>query len=85
MVRQCGQCSRETLAKHPWSMGGGGITELKEQMESCKDSTLKHVIESVGFMAITVKTTFRSSEMALKEMDCLIVHSGLANYPRLAV
>jgi hypothetical protein len=44
---------RETFTKHPWSIGGGGALELKEQIESCAHGTLNSTIESIGFMAIT--------------------------------
>lgn len=43
---------RATLGKHPWSIGGGGAAELKEQIEGDL-STLKSVASSVGFAAIT--------------------------------
>ena len=43
---------RGILAKHPWSMGGGGASELKEQIESGAEGILKQVIKSIGFMAI---------------------------------
>jgi hypothetical protein len=44
---------RQNFAKHPWSVSGGGATELREQIESQTNSTLKQHIESIGFMAIT--------------------------------
>lgn len=43
---------RATFAKHPWSIGGGGAAELKEEIEGDL-STLKSVTSSVGFAAIT--------------------------------
>jgi hypothetical protein len=42
---------RSTFNSHPWSIGGGGAAELKEQLEEDRD-TLSCVIESIGFMAI---------------------------------
>ena len=44
---------RATLTKHPWSVGGGGATELKQHIESGVNSFLKDMIESIGFMTIT--------------------------------
>ena len=44
---------RETFAKHPWSIGGGGVVELKQQLELYASGTLESLIESIGFMAIT--------------------------------
>lgn len=43
---------RATFAKHPWSIGGGGAAELKEEIEGDL-RTLKSVTSSVGFAAIT--------------------------------
>lgn len=43
---------RGTFARHPWSIGGGGVAELKEQIEAVGDS-LTTAIHSVGFAAIT--------------------------------
>ncbi|MHB2020121.1 MAG: BREX-2 system adenine-specific DNA-methyltransferase PglX [Candidatus Xenobia bacterium] len=40
---------RETLQKHPWSIGGGGAAELKELIESAATSTLGDISESIGF------------------------------------
>jgi hypothetical protein len=42
---------RSTFNKHPWSIGGGGAVELKDQLEEDRD-TLSSLIESIGFMAI---------------------------------
>ena len=44
---------RETFARHPWSIGGGGVIELKQQLELYASGTLESIIESIGFMAIT--------------------------------
>ena len=41
---------RTTFARHPWSIGGGGAAELKEQLEEF--DVLGDVVEAVGFMAI---------------------------------
>jgi hypothetical protein len=43
---------RENFHRHPWSIGGGGAAELKEQLDEA-NGILEGVIESIGFMAIT--------------------------------
>ena len=45
--------NRELFEKHPWSIGGGGIAELKELIEARQTCQLKDLVESSGFMAIT--------------------------------
>jgi hypothetical protein len=44
---------RVTFAKHPWSIGGGGASELKEALEEASTTRLSDFIASAGFMAIT--------------------------------
>ncbi len=44
---------RTTFAKHPWSIGGGGASELKEQLENVAKRTLGKLAESIGFHCIT--------------------------------
>src|SRR5690606_30536831 len=44
---------REQLAKHPWSLGGGGATELKELLEKRAEKRLGEVVESIGFASFT--------------------------------
>jgi hypothetical protein len=44
---------RATFAKHPWSIGGGGVAELKETIEEQTPIRLSISIASIGFMAIT--------------------------------
>ena len=43
---------RATLATHPWSLSGGGATDLLEAVNK-QPGTLRNRIESVGFAAIT--------------------------------
>ncbi len=45
--------ARETFARHPWSIGGGGVGDLKEALESGCEITLDSLVASVGFMCIT--------------------------------
>lgn len=39
---------RTTFAGHPWSIGGGGVGELKELIESSANQTLESVISDIG-------------------------------------
>jgi len=43
---------RTTLAKHPWSVGGGGAAELKEELEADR-SSLASITKNLGFSCIT--------------------------------
>ncbi|MDQ3341062.1 MAG: BREX-2 system adenine-specific DNA-methyltransferase PglX [Myxococcota bacterium] len=47
-----GQVDRDALQKHPWSLGGGGASELKELLEERAASRLDCVIDDVGFSVI---------------------------------
>ena len=40
---------RETFARHPWSIGGGGAAELKELLENNCKASLKNFVTSIGF------------------------------------
>ena len=40
--------SRETLGRHPWSIGGGGAAELKEQLEESNKNRLEGLIADLG-------------------------------------
>lgn len=47
-----GDTARSTFAKHPWSIGGSGATDLKEQIET--DSiALASITKDIGFVCIT--------------------------------
>jgi hypothetical protein len=39
---------RASLAKHPWSLGGGGAAELKELLEERAVARVSDVVESIG-------------------------------------
>ena len=61
IVRQIDQCqsqsdfvsvndtAREMFHRHPWSIGGGGAAELKEQLEESNVKKLGEVAASIGF------------------------------------
>lgn len=42
----CADVERARFATHPWSIGGGGAGELKEQIESACDKTLGDIAEA---------------------------------------
>ncbi|MBK7581101.1 MAG: BREX-2 system adenine-specific DNA-methyltransferase PglX [Myxococcales bacterium] len=44
---------RTSLAKHPWSLGGGGASELKELLEDRAEKRLSDLVASIGVDTIT--------------------------------
>ena len=44
---------RTMFSSHPWSIGGGGTAELKEQLDSACEHNLEDVIAEIGFGAVT--------------------------------
>lgn len=44
---------RSAYAQHPWSVGGGGASELKELIESSKLKLLGDLSSAIGFVCIT--------------------------------
>jgi hypothetical protein len=40
--------SRKAFAKHPWSIGGGGATELKQSIEESCSALLGQLVENIG-------------------------------------
>src|SRR5690606_34092340 len=45
--------SRDRLARHPWSLSGGGAVELKAQIDRGGRTTMGSASISIGFMALT--------------------------------
>jgi hypothetical protein len=45
--------ARETFAKHPWSIGGGGATELKELIEDNAAAIISDIADAVGITSVT--------------------------------
>lgn len=43
---------RAVFAKHPWSIGGGGASDLKEKLESAS-SILRNCVDAIGFFQDT--------------------------------
>lgn len=44
---------RTTFSKHPWSIGGGGAADLREQIEANAQQKLNSVAAAVGVMVVT--------------------------------
>jgi hypothetical protein len=44
---------RTTYAKHPWSIGGGGAAELKEQLDEAGEAKLGGLAENIGISSVT--------------------------------
>lgn len=47
------EMNREAFGKHPWSLGGGGVSDLKDSIESAAATELGNLTQSIGFMAIS--------------------------------
>lgn len=45
--------ARTTFTKHPWSIGGGGAADLREQLEETASNRLKQVASDLGFGVVT--------------------------------
>jgi hypothetical protein len=46
---------RTNLAKHPWSMGGGGAAELREYLDGKSEHRLLDLSESIGITSFTLE------------------------------
>ncbi|HUZ56113.1 MAG TPA: BREX-2 system adenine-specific DNA-methyltransferase PglX [Streptosporangiaceae bacterium] len=44
---------RELLAKHPWSLSGGGAQELKQRLDASSAGRLESRVAEIGFGAVT--------------------------------
>jgi hypothetical protein len=67
-----GDSPRDLFQKHPWSVRGGGASELKEQLEKRAQKHLEDFIDSIGFLAIT------------GEDDAFVIPSSQLNRHRIA-
>src|SRR5690606_24615353 len=47
------EVDRETLGKHPWSLAGGGASELKALLEERAEKTLGEVVAAIGVFGMT--------------------------------
>ncbi|MCE9553879.1 MAG: BREX-2 system adenine-specific DNA-methyltransferase PglX [Planctomycetes bacterium] len=58
---------RDNFHKHPWSIGGGGAAELKEELHAVATSTLAALVDSIGPPSFAgVDDMFFSTENALR-------------------
>lgn len=48
-----GDTSRVTFSKHPWSVGGGGASDLREAIEAASEEALTDRIDAMGFFQDT--------------------------------
>src|SRR5262249_25550295 len=64
---------REFFLKHPWSIGGGGAAELKEELEELCESRLGDFASSIGF------ASFPASD------DVFLVQKGVLRRSRVPV
>lgn len=44
---------RDSFHKHPWSIGGGGASDLKEELDRLCVKKLGDIVNEIGFLAIT--------------------------------
>lgn len=44
---------RERFAKHPWSLGGGGASDLRRQLELSDSKSLESFVKEIGFGVVT--------------------------------
>lgn len=58
---------RTTLGKHPWSMGGGGAADVKEQIESVSTETFGKKTNAMGFFGISA-----ADEIMLSDKESLL-------------
>ena len=45
--------TRASFDRHPWAIGGGGATDLKEAIDETSVEQLSSIADSIGYMAIT--------------------------------
>ena len=66
---------RVTFTSHPWSIGGGGASDLKDRIESTASTTLEELTSSIGFMCITKEdNVFPQPFEVLRRQRCEEVH-----------
>ena len=71
---------RQRFETHPWSVGGGGAAELKEQLAQQAPDTLGQIVTEVGFGAVT-----REDEAFRVGSDVAKRHGVSRNHIRLLV
>jgi hypothetical protein len=46
---------RTALARHPWSIGGGGASSLKDSIDDCSEKVLSDIVDSIGITSFTLE------------------------------
>lgn len=49
---------RATFARHPWTLGGGGVADLRDTVEAGAETKLASLAASIGFMTIAGEDDF---------------------------
>jgi hypothetical protein len=66
-----GDSPRELFHQHPWSIGGGGASELKERIDATSSGRLVDRVEAIGPMAITgSEECFVAPKHVWKKLKC---------------
>jgi len=60
---------RINFNRHPWSIGGGGIAELKDLVENARTATLGETVADIGYGALT-----REDEAYVTSSDVIARH-----------
>lgn len=47
------EVARDIFLQHPWSLGGGGATEIRELLEERAEKRLGEIVEDIGFASFT--------------------------------
>ncbi len=63
--------SREVFGRHPWSIGGGGASELRSIIDEAGVQRLNEIAKAIGFMLVT-------------GVDDLFVHDSAQTFERIA-
>lgn len=71
-----GDVLRDSLSRHPWSLGGGGAAGLKENIDASAKAKLEDVADAIGFASFTgADEVFESDAASLRRTG---VPTGLA-------
>jgi hypothetical protein len=65
---------RENFHRHPWSIGGGGAAELKDQLDETADQVLADIVECIGFSCILGEDDAFGSPFSTQRMRRLPNH-----------
>ena len=76
------------FGKHPWSIGGGGASELKEQLDEASQTTLSTLTDSIGITSFTLEddiyllpeTAARRSRLNHDNVRTMVVGDALRDW-----